>query len=108
MQKVNSTWFQARDSKLFEQAQTKQHKAQTMYNQWEKAHNHVNTSMKGLGQNITVDQYERTEEGETEGTSLSLVKIIVNILNLSLHRLRTAAINPLYSEDRQGCTKPPH
>ena len=64
--------------------------------------------MKGLGQNITVDQYERTEEGETEGTSLSLVKIIVNILNLSLHRLRTAAINPLYSEDRQGCAKPPH
>ena len=52
----------AKDSKLFQQTQTKQHKVQTMYNQWEKAHNHVNTSMKDLGQNIRVDHYERHEE----------------------------------------------
>ena len=47
-------------------------KAQMMYNQWEKAHNHVNISMKGLGQNITVDNYEKSEECETEGKSLNL------------------------------------
>jgi hypothetical protein len=43
----------------------------------------------------------------TEGTSLSLRKIIANILNLSLHKLKTAVISLLYSEDRQGCAKPP-
>ena len=64
--------------------------------------------MKGLQQYITVDHYEGSEEGETEGKSLSLMKIIVNIPNLSLHKLKTAVINPLYSEDRQGCAKPPH
>ena len=40
------------------------------YNQWEKAHNHVNISMKGLGQNITVDHYESSEECGRERTSL--------------------------------------
>ena len=79
-----------------------------MYNQWEKAHNHVNISMKGLGQNITVDHYESSEECGTEGTLLSLMRIIANIVNLSLHTLKTAVIILLYSEDRQGCAKPPH
>ena len=65
--------------------------------------------MKGLQQNITVDHYEGSEECETEEKkSLNLMKIIVNIPNLSLHKLKTAVINPLYSEDRQGCAKPPH
>ena len=40
------------------------------YNQWEKAHNHVNISMKGLGQNITVDHYEISEECGRKRTSL--------------------------------------
>lgn len=64
--------------------------------------------MKGLGQNITVDHYESSEECGTEGTLLSLMRIIANIVNLSLHTLKTAVIILLYSEDRQGCAKPPH
>ena len=63
--------------------------------------------MKGLGQNITVDHYESSEECGPEGTILSLMRIIANILSLSLHKLKTAVIILLYSEDKQGCTKPP-
>ena len=64
--------------------------------------------MKGLGQNFTVDHYESSEECGTEGTLLSLMRIIANIVNLSLHTLKTAVIILLYSEGRQGCAKPPH
>ena len=78
------------------------------YNQWEKAHNHVNISMKGLGQNFTVDHYESSEECGTEGTLLSLMRIIANILSLLPYKLKTAVIILLYSEDRQGCAKLPH
>jgi hypothetical protein len=63
--------------------------------------------MKGLGQNITVDHYESSEECGTEGTLLSLTRIIINILRLSLHTLKTAVIIPLYSKDRKGCAKFP-
>ena len=64
--------------------------------------------MKGLGQNITVDHYESSEECGTEGTLLSLMRIIANILSLSLHKLKTAVIILLlFSKERQGCAKPP-
>ena len=72
------------------------------YNQWEKAHNHVNISMKGLQQNTTVHHYESCEECGTERTLLSLMRIIANILSLSLHKLKTAVIILLYSEDKQA------
>lgn len=64
--------------------------------------------MKGLGQNFTVDHYESSEEFGTEGTLLSLMRIIANILSLLLYKLKTAVIILLYSEDRQGCAKLPH
>ena len=66
------------------------------YNQWEKAHNHVNISMKGLQQNTTVHHYESCEECGTERTLLSLM--LANILSLSLHKLKTAVIILLYSD----------
>ena len=59
--------------------------------------------MKGLGKNITVDYYKRSEEGGIQGSSLSLMKIEVNILNLSLHRLKKAVINPLLRRQTRMC-----
>lgn len=63
------------------------------YIQWEKTHNHVNILIKRLGK---ISHWMTLGIVGTEGTFLHLMKIIANIVHLSLQKLKTVVIILLF------------